>query len=226
MSDIDDSGDTEIAGYFPGDTGTLAFEARRAYVQLIRKTYISSEADPEEWQAVLDHEKKIRRRMNDLFLELRVDRQREIAMKWQVSAEDSGVASLIRPLQYTREQAAVMLIAREALLRIRTGDTDDGQMRAAAWLEIDDVIDTVLTYPAVADNRRDRAAGRVRNAVEYVRGTGVLLGGPDATRLQVSPVVELLLPIEKLEELAAWFLGGTPDEDDPTLDDDDEETLR
>ena len=205
--------DADEGGFFPGDTGKLAYEARCAYVQLMRKTYISSESDLGHWRAVLEHEDAIRSRMNDLFLELRVDRKREIAMKWQVPAENGDVASLIRPLRYTREQAAVMLIAREALLAARTGSSADGQMREDAWLDVDDIVALVLTYPAVTDNRGDRAKSRAVSAVEATRTMGVLLGRPDATRLRVSPVIELLLPIEKLEELATWFAGDDSTDD-------------
>jgi hypothetical protein len=198
----------EEHGYFPGDTGELEYAARCAYVQLMRKTYISSQSDPDHWRAVVEHEDAIRSRMSDLFLELRVDPKREIAMKWQVPAENGDIASLIRPLRYTREQAAVMMIAREALLAARTGSTEDGQMREDAWLDIEDIVALVLTYPAVTDNRGDRAKARAQSAVENARTMGVLLGRPDATRLRVSPVIELLMPVEKLEELVEWFAGG------------------
>lgn len=206
---IDTDRDVEATGYFPGDTGRLDYEARKALVQLLRKTYISSEADPQEWHATVTFEDQIRERLNDMFLELRVDRQREIALKWQVPSENGDLPSLIRPMQHSREQAAVMLIAREELLRVRTGDTDDGQMRTEAWLDIEDIVDTVMTFPALADNQRDRAAARATTAVEQIRRMGILLGRPDATRLQVSPVVEILLPIERLMELTTWFREAT-----------------
>ncbi|MGC5171615.1 DUF4194 domain-containing protein [Microbacterium sp. DT81.1] len=210
--------DPERRGHFPSDTGTLDYAARCAYVQLMRKTYISFEFDRDHWSAVLDFESELRSRMNDLFLELRVDMRRQIAMKWQVPAENGDVAALIRPMQYTRELAAVMFIAREALLAARTGNTGDGQMREEAWLDVADIVDLALTYPAIGENRSDRLRSRAKTAVEQARKLGVLLGKPEQTRLRVSPVIELLLSTDKLAELAAWFAGDRDGSDAPAID--------
>lgn len=136
-------------------------------------------------------------------------------MKWQAPVEDGDLPSLIRPHQYSREEAAVMLIARDELLRVRTGDTDDGQMRLEAWLDVEEIVDSVLAFPAVADNRADRARSRALTAVDSMRKLNVLVGGPDATRLKVSPVIEVLLPIAKLEELARWLRPDPAHEDLP-----------
>ncbi|WP_430867428.1 DUF4194 domain-containing protein [Demequina aurantiaca] len=202
---VDEVGEDQAQGYFPGDTGTLKYDGRRVLRQLLGKTYISSESDSALWQALLENESDVRSALSDLMCELRVDRDREIAMKWQVPAEDGDLPSLIRPRQYTREEAAVMLIARDELLRARTGDTDDGQMRLEAWLDVEEIIDSVMAFPAVADNRPDLARARAVTAVESLRKLNVLVGRPDATRLKVSPVIEVLLPISKLEELARWL---------------------
>lgn len=202
---VDEIAEGQAQGYFPGDTGTVKYEGRRVLRQLLGKTYISSESDPALWQALLEYESDVRSALSNLMCELRIDSEREIAMKWQAPAEDGDLPSLIRPRQYTREEAAVMLIARDELLRVRTGDTEDGQMRLEAWLDVDEIVDSVMAFPAVADNRADRARGRALTAVESLRKLNVLVGGPDATRLKVSPVIEVLLPIAKLEELARWL---------------------
>ena len=44
----------------------------------------------------------------------------------------------------------------------------------------------------------------------------MLLKTPDPDRFRISPIIEVLLPIEKLRELWTWLMtqnGTTPDED-------------
>lgn len=218
--ELDDQVPFESTEHFPGDVGTLEYDARRALVQLLRKTHISSASDPVLWQAVIEHEADIRSTMNNFFVQLNIDRRREIAMKWQVLDEDGVLPSVIRPLAYTREQVAVMLIAREALQRATTGDTDDGQMRIDAWLEVEDIINTVMEFPSLVDNRRDSAHKRAREAVDSVRRLTILEGGPHDTRLRVNPIIEILLHADKLAELAAYLRSG----DTPATDTDTTET--
>ena len=44
------------------------------------------------------------------------------------------------------------------------------------------------------------------NAIDALKRTGILVKTSDEHRLLVSPVIEVLLPVEKLQQLLDWFL--------------------
>lgn len=63
---------------------------------------------------------------------------------------------------------------------------------------------------------RAAAQKRAGTAIDGLATAGVLLKTPDPDRFRISPIIEVLLPIEKLRELWTWLMtqnGTTPDED-------------
>ena len=69
-----------------------------------------------------------------------------------------------------------------------------------------------LSLDEVADHRPEQATNRAmdhkraNNAVDALLAAGVLLRTGDPDRFQISPIIEVLLPIEKLRALWTWLL--------------------
>ena len=61
---------------FEGDEGALTYEQRCTLVFLIKHRYISAEQHPAEWRTLIDAQVQLRSRLNDLFLDLHIDRTR------------------------------------------------------------------------------------------------------------------------------------------------------
>ena len=89
--DIDRDIDVEIedvdgsVSLFEGDEGGLEYAQRHALVTLLKQRFISARTHPRDWQVLVEHERLLRSRLNELFLELQVDRVREVAWKRQAS---------------------------------------------------------------------------------------------------------------------------------------------
>ena len=87
-----DLGDDELldehsVSLFEGDEGGLEYAQRRALVTLLKQRFISARTHPRDWQVLVEHERLLRSRLNDLFLDLQVDRAREVAWKRQATSE-------------------------------------------------------------------------------------------------------------------------------------------
>lgn len=73
-------------------------------------------------------------------------------------------------------------------------------------------VDRQTILDEVADQRPDAATNRAmdhkraNNAVDALLAAGVLLRTGDPDRFQISPIIEVLLPIEKLRALWTWLL--------------------
>ena len=61
--------DTSVS-LFEGDEGGLEYAQRLALVTLLKQRFISSRTHPRDWRVLVEHERVIRSRLNDLFLDL------------------------------------------------------------------------------------------------------------------------------------------------------------
>lgn len=199
------------ADMFEGDSGTLHPEQRKCLIALLKHRYISAERHPDHWEVLLRDEGLIKSRLNDLFLELQVERDQQIAFKRQaVSYSRDPLPSLLRERAHTKEETIVMMALRQRYFAQRQEGEDVVYVnRETLHEEIEERWPEDLTNRAAAQKR----AG---TAIDGLATAGVLLKTPDPDRFRISPIIEVLLPIEKLRELWTWLMtqnGTTPDED-------------
>jgi hypothetical protein len=162
----------------------------------------------------------IKSRLNELFFELHLDRDHQIAFKRQASTETGApLPSLLRDVSHTKEETIVMVFLRQRFFAQRQEGEDvvfvDGQ--------------TLLDQ--VADQRPEHATHsamdqkRALKAIDGLVTAGVLLKTADPDRFRISPIIEVLLPIEKLRALWTWLMtqnGTAPENGDAGVDIDDE----
>jgi hypothetical protein len=190
-ADIEDS-----VSLFEGDEGGLEYAQRHALVTLLKQRFISARTHPHDWQALVEHERVIRSRLNDLFLDLAVDREREVAWKRQaISETGSRFPTLLYDTAWSREETLVLVHLRDRLRAGRAGGD------ARVYVDREDVVDYVASFrPAHAtDEAGDEK--RARNAVATVAKAGLLIGVGGDDRFEISEAVEPLLPLELLQEL-------------------------
>ncbi|WP_137293558.1 DUF4194 domain-containing protein [Nocardioides dongxiaopingii] len=221
--DLDQELDGELlddgsVSLFEGDEGGLEHAQRHALVTLLKQRFISARTHPRDWQVLLDHERVLRSRLNDLFLDLAVDRAREVAWKRQaVSETGSRFPTLLYDAAWSREETLVLVHLRD---RLRAGHAGGD---ARVFVDREDVVSYVETFrPAHAtDEAGDEK--RARAAVATVVKSGLLIGAVGDDRYEISEAVEPLLPLELLQELleALRRANGTApveDEADVPLD--------
>jgi hypothetical protein len=174
-------------------------------VQLVRNPFISAQTHPREWRALIENPSPIRSRLNDMFMLLELDTQREVAFKRQATAEGGGrrFPTLFYDQAWQREETIVLVFLR---MRFHTEHAaGDGR----AFADRDDIHDYVAQFrPAHAtDKAADR--GRVERAIDKIYKTGLLLGRKTADRFEIARAIEVLMPLDTLTDLLAWLRGET-----------------
>lgn len=201
---LDPAGDqvTTLA-VFEGDEGGLDVAARRALVVLMKNRFLSAQSHPDEWRALTTNAVGIRARLNDMFLALHLDLEREVAYKYQVTA-DTGARfpTLLHATEWTREETILMVHLRSAARASRA----DGQDRV--FVDRYDLLEHVASLrPSNAtDVSGDRR--KATRAIDQLNSAGLLIGRKDADRFEVAAAVDVLLPLETLKRLLTWIQTG------------------
>ncbi|NYE38600.1 hypothetical protein F4692_003750 [Nocardioides cavernae] len=192
----DDAADGGSVSLFEGDEGGLEHAQRRVLVTLLKQRFISARTHPRDWTVLVEHERLLRSRLNDLFLDLQIDRGREVAWKRQaVSETGSRFPTILYDAAWSREETLVLVHLRDRLRAgLATGD-------ARVFVDREDVVDYVASFrPSHATD----VAGdekRARNAVSSIVKSGLLIPAGSDERFEISEAVEPLIPIELLREL-------------------------
>lgn len=197
---VDDPDAATSLACFEGDTGRLDYQQRRALHSLLKHRYISQERHPDQWATLLLHEERIRSRLNDLFLDLHIDRGYQVAFKRQAVAETgAALPTLLHEVTHSKEETILLVSLRARFFRQRRdGDT-------IVYVERTVLLDEVAEMRP--DHATDRSFDRRKadRAVDGLRKAGVLLKTPDPDRFRISPVIEVLMPMPKLRALLAWL---------------------
>lgn len=208
--------DSDVAGrslsLFEGDEGSLTFDQRRTLVFILKHRYIGAEQNPAEWAVLLDAHIAIRSRLNDLFLDLHLDHDAQIAFKRQAVPEGDGrFPTLLHDAAHTREETILLVFLRERFRSERSGGAD------AVYVDRDELLEAVERFRPPDANDRAGDRRRVENAITSLQRSGLILKTSDDQRLRIAPVIEVLLPLPRLHELLSnlWTLNGTGPADEP-----------
>lgn len=188
--------DTASVSLFEGDEGTLEIAQRHALVTLLKQRFISARTHPRDWRVLTEHESVLRSRLNDLFLELQVDREREVAWKRQATSETGAkFPTLLHDTAWSREETLVLVHLRD---RLRAG-LASGETKV--FVDTVDVLDYVESFRPLHAHDPAGDEKRARNAVAAVAKAGLLIPTGTDERHEISEAVEPLLPLELLQEL-------------------------
>src|SRR5947209_16600891 len=100
---------------FLGDTGSLPIETRRVLVQLLLGPSVDARRQSKLWPVLLRDETVVRSRLHELFLELVIDREQQVAFTRQVVSEQLDVPILLRKASLTFIESALLLFLRQRL---------------------------------------------------------------------------------------------------------------
>ena len=215
---IDGPGVVEDAGIegrslslFEGDEGTLTYEQRCTLVFLLKHRYISAEQHPAEWRTLIGAQVQLRSRLNDLFLDLHIDTHAQIAFKRQAVPEGDGrFPTLLHDIAHTREETILLIFLRQ---RFRSERADGAN---AVLIDREELLNAVARFRPPDANDRSGDARKVENAILSLQRSGILLKTGDEQRLRIAPVIEVILPLPRLQELLDTLLSlnGKPPADD------------
>ncbi len=214
VMDDDELLDEHSVSLFEGDEGGLEYAQRRTLVTLLKQRFISARTHPRDWSVLVEHERLIRSRLNDLFLDLQVDRSREVAWKRQATSETgSRFPTMLYDAAWSREATLVLVHLRD---RLRAGVASGD---ARVFVDREDIVGYVASFrPSHATD----VAGdekRARNAITSIVKSGLLIATGSEERFEISEAVEPLIPLELLQELLEALVAANASEVAPEPDD-------
>lgn len=184
---------------YPGDNGTLSLEARRVLVQLLSGPSLDARRHTRLWPVLLAHEAEIRSRLADLFLELVLDAELQVAFVRQADTGELETPILLRRTPLTFLESALLLYLRELLAQ-----ADIRGERAV--VSLDEMLEQMKLYERYLNTDRAGFENRARAAVEKVKKNSLLSAVRGSTdRFEIAPTLKLLFSAEEVAALAERF---------------------
>ena len=182
---------------FEGDEGLLPAEVRNTLARLLSTRFVDGVRNPAWWSRVQRHEDILRSRLNDVYLELVLDRRRQVAFTQQVEMSDE-VPILLRKEKPLPLPAAILL------LHLRQ-EYDRGAVEGRdVVVDHADLLDHLEVWKDVDDQNPATFRKRCEAAIATVREKGILVL-LTADRYRISGVIYALLTAEKVDAMTAAF---------------------
>lgn len=193
--------DQELAGsqgLWPGDTGELPAQVRRVLVELVRGPYVSQVRTPNLWATLVAHEGVVRSRLADLFLDLAIDADAEIAFARNATSEEVEVPAMMRRAPLNFIDTALLLYLRQLVLRAAARGE-------RAFVGMDEIIDHLSQYQAPGSTDRALVAKRARASVKRMKDFAILDTTDTQERFEVMAILTLIVTPEVVEGLEAEY---------------------
>ncbi len=202
-----------------GDSGDLPFETRRVLVQFLVGPSLEARRHSQLWPVLLRDETLVRRRLSDLFLDLVLDRDLQVAFTRQADVGELEVPVLLRRAPLTFIDSVVLLH-----LRQRLSQADVHAERAV--ISTQEIMDHLGPYERSANTDHAGFAKRVSASIEKLKTHSILQKiRASEDRFEISPTLKLLFSAEEIQSLTTAYkdmVSGSasqpttaePDEDD------------
>ncbi len=207
---------------FLNDSGELPLDTRRVLVQLLSGPSLDGRRHAKLWPVLLRDEAVLRRRLCELFLELVIDRDMQVAFTRQVDAGDLEVPILLRRAQLTFIDSVLLLFLRQRLTQAES----HGERAVIAR---DEIVENLVLYERAASTDRAGFTKRIHASVEKVKKHNILQkirGSED--RFEISPTLKLLFSAEEIRTLTELYermaAGEAPELERQPGEDEEEDT--
>jgi hypothetical protein len=190
---------TDSSTLFLGDCGELQLDSRRVLVQLLAGPSLDGRRHAKLWPVLLRDETVVRRRLAELFLELVIDHDIQVAFTRQADTGDLEVPLLLRRAQLTFIDSILVLYLRQ---RLTQADTQNER----AVLSLDDIVENVSLYERAASTDRAGFGKRVNASVEKLKKHSILQKIRNSEdRFEIAPTLKLLFSAEEIQALTALY---------------------
>lgn len=199
-SSLSDTGEQLPEGVlYPGDTGRLPLDARRVFVQLLAGPSVDRKRHSNLWPALLQHQEMIRSRLSELFLELVLDVDLEVAFTRRADTGDLDAPILLRRAPLTFIQSVLMLFLRQLI----TEATARGERAVVSGEEM---LEQMRLYEQSDNSDPAGFEKRVRAAIDKVKDNSIIspIRGSD-DRYEISPTLKLLFSAEEISALKRQY---------------------
>lgn len=208
LTAVDDLDPAEAAEQAPSAPGSaLVDESRRVLVHLLQGPFVDGRRDPARYGQLLRDRVAIEARLADLFLELVIDDDAQVAFVRQ-SEEDPDAPKLLRRLTgMNRLDSVLLLVLRQMLLT----QSSRGQRTVVSEAEIQQAL---AAYRRTTSTDEAGFAKEVRASIAKIQRAGLL--DEQGADFEVSPVLRLMIgPDTAREFIALYREAGVSGLDDP-----------
>lgn len=205
------------APLFEGDTGTVRGETRRCLVALLSGPSVDGRRQPALWQVLLRDRRLLQSRLHDMFLDVVVDVEQQVAFIRQVTSDDGAdIPILLRRQQLTFIDSALVLF-----LRQRLTEADCANERAVVSMQ--DMADHLSVFEKANNTDGARFDKQCVAAIEKCKQLNLIrpIRASDG-RFEVSPTLKLLFGAEDIQALIGAYAAigaASPDDRVSTADD-------
>ncbi|SRR5216683_1053366 len=189
--------------------------ARRALVSLLMNRYVSRARHRMAWEGILTYENDLRARLDEMYLDLVVDHEAEVAFKRQQDGDDVPRV-LRREKALTRDASFLLIFLRR---ECAFADPDDGPVVVTR----DQIGEFLRAYREEGDSDGARFSRRVDAAINaLIKPWQILEPDPAVDYLfTIAPVVVPLVGVDEMRRLeTAFSQAATGPESSPPPDGD------
>jgi hypothetical protein len=187
-------------GTFVGDSGSLPLETRRVLVQLLLGPTLDAQRQSKLWPVLLRDEVVLRARLHELFLDLVVDHEQQVAFTRQVEDDQGELPVLLRKAPLTFIQSALVLFLRQQLTH-----ADARGERAVVSRE--EMLEHLSVFERDGNGDQAKFGRQADGAIERAGKLNLirrLRGGEH--RYEVSPALKLVFPAEQIQALTRTYM--------------------
>ena len=181
-------------GLFPGDTGVFPMDTRRALVQLLSGPSLDGRRHSKLWTVLVRDEAVIRKFFCELFLEIVIDYDMQVAFTRQADT-DEDLPKLLRRAQLTFIDSVLLLYLRKLLAQAETHSE-------RAVVSKEDIIEELKSYDKSGNTDKAGFDKRVHASIEKIKKHNILqkIKGSE-NRFEISPTLKLLFSAEEITRL-------------------------
>ncbi len=206
------------AKLFAGDTGALRLDTRRVIVLLLLGPALDARRQSKLWPVLMRDESVVRSRLHELFLDLVIDREQEVAFTRQIASAELELPVLLRRTPLTLLDSALLLFLRQRLTE------SDAQLERAV-VSTQEMTEHLAMFQREATTDHARFGKQVQHAIDNAAKYSLLRKLRNSEdRFEVAPTLKLLFSAEEILALGKSYrspgdarsdrVGGGVDDDD------------
>ena len=204
---------------YQGDSGDLALDARRVLVQLLAGPALDGRRHSRLWPILIRDEAAIRSRLSELFLQLVIDRDVQVAFTRQADTGDLEVPRLLRRANLTLLDSILLLHLRQRLTQAET----HGER---AVVSSDEIVEFLGVYEQAGNTDRALFEKRLHASIEKIKKHSILrkIRASD-NRFEISPTLKLLFSAEEIQALTRIYrdrqapgAASVPEDEQPSAE--------
>lgn len=184
---------------YQGDSGELSLDARRVLVQLLAGPSLDGQRHSRLWPILIRDETAIRSRLSELFLQLVIDRDLQVAFTRQAETGDLDVPRLLRRANLTFLDSILLLHLRQRLTQAEAHGN-------RAVVSTDEMVEFLGVYDRDGNTDRALFQKRIYASIEKIKKHSILRRiRSSEDRFEISPTLKLLFSAEEIQALTRIY---------------------